>query len=135
MKPACACVSRSWVRRRERKAGWYGTTAWLVHRMTEELVYAAAYSAVLACALFFPMRLHGSFTVFWVAYFLSYSFGIGDRRYFRFPASVAVCMHTHAALPMYACKDACLHTKKNCLFETLPEGSYIAFSVSREHGR
>ena len=62
---------------RERKARWYNTAPWVAHRMIEELAFCAVYSAVLACVLFFSMRLHGSFAAFWNPYFLSFCFGIG----------------------------------------------------------
>lgn len=90
---------------RERKAGWYSTASWVAHRMVEELAFCAVYSAVLACVLFFSMRLHGSFAAFWNPYFLSFCFGIG-----AYPLPTGTCaLSTQEHQPSVSSQRSIVH--------------------------
>ena len=46
-------------------------------QMAEELIVACLGTLMFSCVVFFPLRLQGSWLLFWLAYFCTLSIGIG----------------------------------------------------------
>ena len=69
----------SWPRNvpRERSDGMYRSITYLTAKMTEELVAAFASSMIFSLLVFFPLKLSGSFALFFLVYYLTTSIGIG----------------------------------------------------------
>ena len=63
---------------RERKAGWYSSGAYLAHKLLEEVGAAALTTLAFSCILYFPLRLHGTWALFWMVYFVTSTIGIGE---------------------------------------------------------
>ena len=62
---------------RERNDGMYRSLTYLVAKMTEELVAAFIASMIFACLVFFPLKLAGSFGLFFCVYYMTTCIGIG----------------------------------------------------------
>ncbi len=48
--------------------------------MMEELIIVLCNSLVLSAVVFYPLRLSGDFTLFWLVFLTTSSIGIGARR-------------------------------------------------------
>jgi len=51
-----------------------------VFKMMEELIIVLCNSLVLSAVVFYPLRLSGDFTLFWLVFLTTSSIGIGARR-------------------------------------------------------
>lgn len=50
---------------------------YLAHKLLEEVGVAALMTLPFSCILYFPMRLHGTWALFWMVYFVTSTIGIG----------------------------------------------------------
>ena len=55
----------------------YRSITYLTAKMTEELIAALISSLCFSCIVFFPVKLAGSFALFFCVYYLTTSIGIG----------------------------------------------------------
>lgn len=62
---------------RERNDGLYRPITYLVFKMMEELIIVLCNSLVLSAVVFYPLRLSGDFTLFWLVFLTTSSIGIG----------------------------------------------------------
>ena len=63
---------------RERNDGLYRVITYLCAKILDELMLAAVASGIFGAIVFFPVKLKGSFALFWLVYFLTLSNGIGE---------------------------------------------------------
>ena len=63
--------------RSERNDGLYRPITYLVFKMMEELIIVLCNSLVLSAVVFYPLRLSGDFTLFWLVFLTTSSIGIG----------------------------------------------------------
>lgn len=63
---------------RERRAGWYDSGTYLAHKLFEEIGLAVLMTLPFSCILYFPMQLHGTWTLFWLVYVVTSTIGIGE---------------------------------------------------------
>ena len=84
---------------RERSDGLYRSGTYIAFKLTEELLVAAAASPALALAVWYGVRLGGSWAVFWAAYLLTTAVGIALG---YFVAAVSPTLDVaNAALPCF----------------------------------
>lgn len=62
---------------RERSDGMYRSITYLLARTTEEIVAAFMSSMIFSLLVFFPLKLQGSFALFFCVYYLTTCIGIG----------------------------------------------------------
>ena len=63
--------------RSERNDGLYRPITYLVFKMMEELIIVLCNSLVLSAVVFYPLKLSGDFTLFWLVFLTTSSIGIG----------------------------------------------------------
>ncbi|KAK9823062.1 hypothetical protein WJX81_005585 [Elliptochloris bilobata] len=61
---------------RERNDGLYRPITYLVFKMMEELIIVLCNSLVLSAVVFYPLKLSGDFTLFWLVFLTTSSIGI-----------------------------------------------------------
>lgn len=84
---------------RERNDGLYRVITYLCAKILDELMLAAVASGIFGAIVFFPVKLKGSFALFWLVYFLTLSNGIVLA---YFVAAMSPNMDVaNAALPTY----------------------------------
>ena len=66
--------------RSERNDGLYRPITYLVFKMMEELIIVLCNSLVLSAVVFYPLKLSGDFTLFWLVFLTTSSIGIGAHR-------------------------------------------------------
>lgn len=85
---------------RERADGLYLVFSYLACKVLEEVVLAAATSVVFSAAVFYAISFQGSFSTFWVVYYVTLCNGIVLGYLF---AAVSPSIEVaNAALPAYA---------------------------------
>ena len=67
-----AC-SPHWIR--DRRAGWYSSSVYFVHKVSEEAAIIVLMTLPLSCILFFPLELHGDWSLFWLVQVTTTSIG------------------------------------------------------------
>ena len=72
----------------------YRSITYLTAKMTEELVAAVLSSLIFSCLVFFPVKLGGSFALFFCVYYLTTCIGIGQP-----PPSNVACAIEHMQRP------------------------------------
>lgn len=84
---------------RERNDGLYRVITYLCAKMVDELLLALVFSGIFGAMVWFPVRLQGSFGLFWLIYFLTLANGIVVA---YFIAALSPNMDVaNAALPTY----------------------------------
>ena len=72
------CKLGAWASARsERNDGLYRPITYLVFKMMEELIIVLCNSLVLSAVVFYPLKLSGDFTLFWLVFLTTSSIGIG----------------------------------------------------------
>jgi hypothetical protein len=59
---------------------------YLAHKLLEEVGVAALMTLPFSCILYFPMRLHGAWALFWMVYFVTSTIGIGGLLHLSYVA-------------------------------------------------
>lgn len=76
----------------------YRSITYLTAKMTEELAAALISSIIFSCLVFFPLKLAGSFGLFFCAYYLTTIIGIGahTRSWSSTHLRLHVCVLLHS---------------------------------------
>ena len=116
----CSCAL--WLR--ERNDGLYKVITYLCAKMIDEIVLSTIAALVFSCVVYFPLKLVGSWLVFFLVFLTSLSCGIGTR-----PAKCffGIANALHDKIAGFVCDDLAFHF--GVLVEVLMELRRTCFSA------